>query len=61
MTMDFDDPTLSHLGNKTLTKLKKLNDKNVKHVTQLIWNKFLNTINPLYGLMVRPYPNDLWQ
>ena len=40
MTMDFDDPILSYLQNKTMyvtmKKLKKLNDRNVKHVSHLI-------------------------
>ena len=47
MTMDFDDPILSYLQNKTMyvtmKKLKKLNDRNVKHVSHLILQiSFLN-------------------
>ena len=72
MTMDFDD--LSVLFSKqnyvTKTKLKKLNDKNVKQVlSHLILKisfltifvcgvKITPDINPIYCLMDRPCPND---
>ena len=61
MTIDFDDLTVFTKQNYvTTTKLKKLNNKNVKHVSHLILKisfltlfgcalKITLIINPIYG------------
>ena len=71
--MNFDDPTLSYLRDKSfvniVTQLTKFNDKHVKYVShfvlqinfipKLMWGKKIPDISPPYGLMVTSYPNNL--
>ena len=64
MTIDFD-----YINQVTSTKLKKVNDKNFKPASHLILKisfltlfgcavKITLDVNPIYGKMDRPCPND---
>ena len=54
MIMDFDFPRYV-----TSTKLKKVNDKNVKHVSHLIWKISLLTLFGC-GVKITPDINSIW-